>query len=117
MGLFDRAGDGERLLRLLRQERDAVLAGDYKALGRLTADKERLLGRLAAGDTDGNLLSLLRQAARANHALLDAATRGFREVMQQFPPRLQQDPQMLTYDVRGQRQDVLRPSAKLERRV
>lgn len=117
MGLFDRRSNCEKLADLLDRERAAVLAGDYAALRRLMADKERLVA-LAVRDRPAAIdLARLKQKTARNHVLLNAAMDGIRQVSQVLAGSKPARAELSTYDKTGLLQTSQEKSATIERRL
>ncbi len=117
MGLFDRRDNAADLSRLLDQERNAILKGDFDTLRRLVSEKARLVALTAKDRPDGDSLMRLRQLAARNHTLLDAAAQGIRSVSGGLGGRSAQSPDLETYDNQGRRNTGLEGSGSIERRV
>jgi len=92
-----------RLARLLREERDALLAGDLDALGALAAEKERLADALgqAAPDAPERLRDLARHAEE-NGRLLEAARAGLVAAQERIAA-IRAGAPLATYDAAGTR--------------
>ena len=78
MTLFNLSAAADALEDHLDHERKMILSGQIESLLRVTAEKERLLGRLPrAGDND-EVIQRLRRKAERNQQLLLAAARGMK---------------------------------------
>jgi flagellar biosynthesis/type III secretory pathway chaperone len=117
MKLLERRDFAFELTRLLDQERIAVLKGDFDALKRLAAKKERLIALLVQGGPLGDQLERLRRKAERNHTLLEAAARGVRSVIDKIEISGAVQSPLKTYDKSGQRQVSLNSPASVERRI
>lgn len=117
MKLLERRNSAFELTRLLDQERAAVLKGDFGALKRLAAKKERLIALLVQGSPVGDQLERLRRKAERNHTLLKAAAGGVRSVIDKIENSGAIQTSLETYDKSGRRQDSLNGPASVERRI
>ncbi len=104
---------------LLDIERNALVQGDLTDLGRLTPEKESLIGAihgLQVLESD-DLFRVQKKAAR-NQALLNSAAEGIRAVADRMTELNRVRQEFSTYDASGQRSGfALRLQAKLEKRA
>ncbi|WP_289042872.1 hypothetical protein [uncultured Aliiroseovarius sp.] len=107
----------QALERLLMRERDLILAGEVAKLGRLEAQKDRLLCTLKTTADDGPALDRLRQIADHNQNLLTATARGIRAVMQRLDALRSGQTELRTYTQAGQAHDLGERQPRLERKA
>ncbi len=104
---------------LLDLERTALVQGDLGDLGRLTPEKENLIGainELNVLDSD-DLIRVQKKVAR-NQALLTSAAEGIRAVADRMSELRRVRQEFSTYDASGQRSGfAVRGRAKLEKRA
>ena len=86
-----------RLLRLLKDEREAILSGAYDRLGPIAPRKETLLTKLAPSDP---ALPSVAAAVTRNQALLEAAMRGLAAGRDAIAER-KAGPKLTTYSADG----------------
>jgi flagellar biosynthesis/type III secretory pathway chaperone len=104
--------------RLLKDERKALLSGDLAALPALIADKERLLDALADVPLpNAPALERLRNAAKGNQRLLDAALKGVRTARARLETARSGGPALSTYNARGQAESHGTGQPSVERRA
>jgi flagellar biosynthesis/type III secretory pathway chaperone len=96
----DMGADVDGLAEVLAAERQALLTGDFDALGDLIVRKERLVEALA-GDGPVPGLERLRKAAHANQALIGAARDAVISVRKQLEDLKSGGPALHTYDSDG----------------
>lgn len=104
---------------LLDEERRALLAGDFEALGRLLMKKEQIIGELAEleGVDSAEMAGLSSRVAR-NQELLATAIDGIRSVSRRLAELHRVRGSFETYDERGKRQSVAsRQDRSLEKRA
>ncbi|MCB1391296.1 MAG: hypothetical protein KDK12_19460 [Rhodobacteraceae bacterium] len=115
-------GDLRRLAALLRQERTALLQGDYPRLDRLAPRKALLLARLEGAaplpGTEANraLAVAIRAAAVRNARLFEAAIGGIREA-RALLTRMGERGRGQTYARNGSRAVLEPPRGTLHRRA
>lgn len=88
---------------LIDKERAAILAGALDEMGRIAAEKERILEGRALSAPNQNTLDRLRRKAARNQQLLTAAIRGVRAVSSRLDVLRNGPGEMNTYDRAGQR--------------
>lgn len=108
-------GDLDDLATLLREEREAVLAGAWDRIGALTPRKSACLATLEAAG--GARLAPLAEALARNQALLGAALDGFREASSRRRMMRSARSGLATYDAKGARADVAAVPPRVERKA
>lgn len=88
---------------LLDKERTAILSGALERMGRIAAEKERILDGNNLTAPNQRVLDKLRQKAARNQQLLAAAIRGVRTVSSRLDVLLNGPGDMNTYNQKGQR--------------
>jgi hypothetical protein len=94
--------DTRAILRLLKAQRSALLAGELAALAGMEAQLDRGLRRLAAARVPHEELARIRDGAARNARLLEAARAGLRTARGRIADRA--GARLATYDAAGQRQ-------------
>ncbi|SMY08243.1 hypothetical protein [Flavimaricola marinus] len=105
------------LLKLLDDERAALLRGDYADLDELAPSKQKLLARLGEQALSERNMQRVAHAVRRNQALLAAAIDGMRAARGRMDGLRQQRSSFSTYDKSGQRQQVDAGRTVIERKV
>ena len=109
-----------RMQQILQREQRALNAADMPALMKLAPRKAALLERLESADPAGPALARavrqLRDQARRNARLFEAALRGLTDA-QALVRRLSVDADDQTYHRDGRRQKVNPPGRSFERRA
>ncbi|PVH28505.1 hypothetical protein [Pararhodobacter oceanensis] len=112
--------DLTRMLTLLEQERKALRAYDLDRLSRLAPRKEALLARLEAGiapqDGAESLVHAVRDGARENAQLYQAAIQGLQDA-RSLITRCTAPPDDRTYSRDGARQVIDPPAGTVQRRA
>ncbi len=96
----DMGPEADGLAEVLAAERQALLSGDFDALGDLVLRKERLVEALADHQPVPGL-ERLRKAAQANQALIAAARDAVIAVRTQLEELRSGGPALHTYDCEG----------------
>lgn len=104
-----------RMLRLLAEERVALLAANFAALPALLARKESLLAALMQLDP-ARIAPEVEVALIRNQALLRASMDGIADARDAFAA-LKNGPEFRTYDSRGNSRPVAAPRASVQHRV
>lgn len=105
------------LLRVLDDERAALLRGDYADLDKLAPTKQKLLARLGEQALSATNMKRVALAIRRNQALLAAAIEGMRAAKGRMEGLRQQRSSFSTYDKTGQRQLVDAQRSVIERKA
>ena len=99
---------------ILNDEAGALIAGRYRQLPALAAERDMALRRVQADDPD--LSERVRQLARRNMRLAEAAARGF-AMARDRAQRILRGASLDTYSPEGKRQSFRDPRPKLQRRA
>ncbi|SLN63202.1 hypothetical protein [Roseisalinus antarcticus] len=106
-----------RLRDLLESEREALLSGDLRTVGRLGAEKLDLVeGLETAPAGDGTLREIAELSAR-NQSLIAAALDGTRSVVRRLGQLKDVQSQLTTYDANGRKAQVLTASVRSDRKA
>lgn len=106
MGLFSRADTGDALEDLLYRERDAVLAGRFDVLARLSEEKERLVQMVARDGAEPESLGRLKVRSEQNGRLLIAMRAGVAAAQKRIAAMRGQAEPLQTYDASGRKQTI-----------
>ncbi|SNT03255.1 hypothetical protein [Tropicimonas sediminicola] len=107
-----------RLRNHLSDEREALVQGRLSEMGEMTsrrAELARLLEELEVGDPE--VLTALRQQARRNHELLEAAIAGIAAARKRLEDVRQAATRLETYTHGGERRNLIGGNGKVERRA
>lgn len=115
MALFERKDTLDTFADLLDRERAAILKGDFAALKRMLAEKERLVALFRTGNQNGRDLHVLREKSANNNAMLLAATNGVRAAMRRLAENQKATASLRTYDDSGNQTSHSAPVPTLER--
>ena len=91
----------DRLHRILSDERQAFISGDYAALAGIADEKERLLRDLQHRQPSPQSLRALRQTMEHNQRLAEAALKGAQAAKARIGAVLQVHAGLTTYDPDG----------------
>lgn len=106
-----------RLLRILEEERQALLSGDFDQLGEFDKEKTELIESLESARPDAETLALLTNLVQRNLALADAARRGIQAVAERLKAVGQVQKSFETYTHDGARVSVPNKQHGLEKRA
>lgn len=104
-----------RMLRLLEEERSALLAANFAALPALLTRKEKLLAALTQLDP-ARISPEVEVTLIRNQALLRASMDGIGDARAAFAG-LKNGPEFRTYDSRGNSRSVAAPRASVQHRA
>ena len=108
----------ERLERLLNQEREALLKGDFNRIESLVEEKQDLVKQLREHDARRETLLPLRAGLRRNQELFDQALAGIRNVAARLGDLSRARKSTQTYDSLGRKKSIQAPEKrKLERKA
>ncbi|MGJ8609775.1 MAG: hypothetical protein ACSHWY_01680 [Octadecabacter sp.] len=107
-------GAVQKLTRLLEVEREALLDGDFAALGSLIEEKEALAGQF--NETNARDLQILSTALSRNSALFAAAREGVNTVRSTLQKQRQARNTLSSYDSSGKATKISQPARMTERR-
>lgn len=116
MLLFSKSGVLGTLEDLLDKERKAILGGDFEALRRMVAEKQRLLNA-ARGAPATQAITRLKKKAERNQAMLMAATLGIRSVADRLARAREPGAPLSTYSRTGEREAHNQTRRSMERRA
>lgn len=105
------------LLKLLDEERAALLRGDYADLDRLAPSKQKLLARIGESALSEQNMQRVAHAVRRNQSLLAAAIDGMRAAKGRIDGMRQQRSSFSTYDKSGHRQLIDTKRSVVERKA
>lgn len=105
------------LLRLLDEERTALLRGDYVDLDRIAPAKQKLLAKLPEQTMSDKSMARVAHAVRRNQSLLAAAIDGMRAAKGRMQGLRQQRSSFSTYDQSGKRLMVAAQPSVIERKA
>ena len=97
MTLFNLSAAADALEDHLDHERTLILSGKIDGLLRMSAEKERLMARLARNGDDDATLQRLRRKAERNQELLRAAARGMQSAARRIDKLRNADTGLRTY--------------------
>ena len=103
---------------LLKEERQALICGDFEAIARLFDEKQALLEQMEHTMPERGILEPLREKLRRNHELFNQALTGLRNVANRLGDVSQVRRVLNTYDAQGRARKIDAPGAPLlERRA
>lgn len=105
-----------KILKVLAEERTAILAGDFRSLTRIGQTKVRLFDALDWGKLDAAGLDRVTKEASRNQSLLAAAIDGVSTVSNQLKAQFAQRNSLNTYSEHGLKTDVGRTSPAISHR-
>ncbi len=116
MGILKRRDQLDALEDVLDQERQAILAGRFDILARLMAEKARLVDNAQVSVRPDRLIRV-RDKAKRNQALLQAASQGVRAVSNRLARQETRSKSLRTYDRNGRRLGGEPATSGLEKRA
>ncbi len=106
----------DALMRLLSNERDALIAGEYENLPSLASEQNSLLETIAFAELPDHALMALQEEIDKNKRILKSALNGFQITREQIT-QLLRTRETSVYDQKGSRSTMQRNHARMERKV
>lgn len=108
----------ERLKTFIKDEKEALLTGNFERISELLEEKAALLAEIPHLEKDEEMLAPVRAGLRRNEELFDHALAGLRNVANRVGQANRLRKSLDTYDEAGRRTSLGEPGGKtLERRA